>query len=230
MLSGPRWLALEVKYLDRARSFYESFLDLPVRAESGTAVRLAAGGTDLVLRTPGGVPRGGLHTHYALATPPTEYDSWFDRLSERFDLVEHRFGDARSLYFYDTEGNCVELGERADADASGVSGLFEVVLEVEELSPAVEFYGALGFEVVDRGDDRKRVRLSCNAFDVELWAPHLGLADARGGVHVDLGIGADDPAGIAEAVAGDALAVTDVDGGVRVRDPDGHYLSLVEPS
>ena len=230
MLSGPQWLALEVKYLDRARSFYEAFLDLDVRRESDSEAALAVGGTDLILRTPDTVPRGGLHTHYAMSVPAAEYDDWYDRLEERFDLVEHRFGTARSLYFYDTEGNCVELGERADADASGVSGLFEVVLEVEELSPAVEFYGALGFEVVDRGDDRKRVRLSCNAFDIELWAPHLGLADARGGVHVDLGIGADDPAGIAEAVAGDAPAVTDVDGGVRVRDPDGHYISLVDLS
>ncbi len=30
MLTDLRWLALEVKYLDRAQSFYESFLDLDV--------------------------------------------------------------------------------------------------------------------------------------------------------------------------------------------------------
>jgi catechol 2,3-dioxygenase-like lactoylglutathione lyase family enzyme len=226
MLSGPRWLALEVKYLDRARSFYESFLDLPVRAESGTAVRLAAGGTDLVLRTPGDVPRGGLHTHYALATPPTEYGGWFDRLSERFDLVEHQFGDARSLYFYDTEGNCVEIGERG-RDGTGITGLFEVVLEVESLEQAHEFYRDFGFETVDVGEKRQRVRLSADEFDVELWEPHLGLADARGGVHVDLGIGATDPAAVAGAVESRARSVARVDGGVRVRDPDGHYLTFV---
>jgi catechol-2,3-dioxygenase len=228
MLSGPRWLALEVKYLDRARSFYEAFLDLEVRRETDTEAALAVGETDLVLRTPSTVPRGGLHTHYAMSVPATEYDDWYDRLDERFDLVEHRFGAARSLYFYDTEGNCVELGERTDTDTAGVSGVFEVVFEVEDLPRALAFYETLGFDVVDESEDRERVRLSCGAFDVELWEPHLGLADARGGVHVDLGIAAEDPQGVADAVAADALAVTSVEDGVRVRDPDGHYLTLVE--
>jgi catechol-2,3-dioxygenase len=228
MLSGPRWLALEVKYLDRARSFYEAFLDLEVRRETDTKAALAVGETDLVLRTPSTVPRGGLHTHYAMSVPATEYDDWYDRLDERFDLVEHRFGAARSLYFYDTEGNCVELGERTDTDTAGVSGVFEVVFEVEDLPRALAFYETLGFDVVDESEDRERVRLSCGAFDVELWEPHLGLADARGGVHVDLGIAAEDPQGVADAVAADALAVTSVEDGVRVRDPDGHYLTLVE--
>jgi len=181
MLSGPRWLALEVKYLDRARSFYEAFLDLEVRRGTDTEATLAVGETDLVLRAPSTVPRGGLHTHYAMTVPAGEYDDWYDRLEERFDLVEHQFGSARSLYFYDTEGNCVELGERADADGPGVSGVFEVVFEVEDIPRAVEFYETLEFEVVDRGEGRNRVRLSCSGFDIELWEPHLGLADARGG-------------------------------------------------
>ena len=226
MLSGPRWLALEVKYLDRARSFYEAFLDLDVRHESDTRAVLGVGETDLLLRAPSTVPRGGLHTHYAMTVPSTEYDDWYSRLAERFDLVEHQFGDARSLYFYDTEGNCVELGERSRPDGSGVCGLFEVVFEVEDLSRAVDFYTAVGFEVVDRGADRQRVRLSCGAFDVELWEPHLGLADARGGVHVDLGIGAEDPTAVAESVRDRALAVEPLEDGVRVRDPDGHYLTF----
>jgi catechol-2,3-dioxygenase len=227
MLSGPRWLALEVKYLDRARSFYETFLDLDVHRETGTEAALAVGDTDLILRSPRDVPRGGLHTHYALTVPAGEYDGWYDRLDERFDLVEHQFGSARSLYFYDTEGNCVELGERSDTAGPGVCGMFEVVLEVEAMGPAVEFYTTMGFEVVDRGTDRERTRLSCGAFDVELWEPHLGLADARGGVHVDLGVGADDPGGLATRLEPDALGIEPVAEGVRVRDPDGHYVTLV---
>ncbi|MFT4922659.1 MAG: hypothetical protein ACI8XM_001877, partial [Haloarculaceae archaeon] len=39
--------------------------------------------------------------------------------------------------------------------------------------------------------------------------------------------GCDDPAGVADAVSEDARAVSPVDDGVRVRDPDGHYLTLV---
>jgi catechol 2,3-dioxygenase-like lactoylglutathione lyase family enzyme len=225
MLSGPHWLALEVKYLDRARSFYEAFLELDVRAEREGEVALDVGETDLILRMPGSVPRGGLHTHYALSIPAAEYDTWYDRLDERFDLVEHEFGDSKSLYFYDTEGNCVELGQ-SDLPGPGVSGMFEVVLEVEDLDRAVSFYEALGFEPVDRGGDRPRVRLTAGDFDIELWEPQLGIADARGGVHVDLGVGSDDPESQVQPVRNDARAVQTFEGGIRLEDPDGHYLTF----
>ncbi len=228
MLSGPRWLALEVKYLDRVASFYEAFLDLDVRREDDGEIALAAGPTDLLLRAPGPVPRGGLHTHYALSIPRASYDDWYDRLDERFDVTEAEFGDSTSLYFYDPEGNCVELGQRdVTHPDGGIAGLFEVVFEVEALEPATDFYERLGFEVVDHGDQRRRVRLSVGDFDLELWEPQLGIADGRGGVHVDLGVGAAAPAEVAERVAADARHVEDLDGAVRIRDPDGHYLTLV---
>jgi catechol-2,3-dioxygenase len=227
MLSGPRWLALEVKYLDRAVSFYEAFLDLEVRREADREVALAAGETDLVLRAPRDVPRGGLHTHYALSIPKASYDDWWNRLDERFDLHEEQFGDAKSLYFYDTEGNCVELGQRDVEDSTGaIAGMFEIVFEVEDLDVATDFYKRLGFEVVDSGGERKRVRMTVGDFDIELWEPQLGLADARGGVHVDLGVGAEEPMAVADRVSDDALAVQTVDDGARIRDPDGHYLTL----
>ena len=227
MLTTPEWLTLEVKYPDRVTAFYDAFLELEVVADREAETVLAAGDTDLRLRAPGDVPRGGLHTHYALTVPDREYDDWYDRLDERFDLVEHTFGEARSLYFYDPQGNCVELGERTlTEDVSGVGGLFELVLEVEQLEEAVGFYERLGFELVDDGREEGRVRLTTGEFDLELWAPRLGIADARGGVHVDFGVAADDPRAVAREVADDALAVTSVDEGVRIRDPDGHYVTL----
>jgi catechol-2,3-dioxygenase len=226
MLGGLRWLALEVKYIDRVQAFYEAFLDLPVRRETDREVALAAGDTDLVLRAPGDLPRGSLHTHYAAAIPAAEYDTWYDRLDDGFDLVEHSFGDERSLYFYDPAGNCVELGER-DVAGPGVDGVFEVVLEVRDLAGALAFYEALGFEVTDRGEDRKRVRTTTGSLDLELWEPQLGLADARGGVHVDFAVTAEDPAAVVDSVRDDAVAVEEIDGGFRVRDPDGHSVSLV---
>jgi catechol 2,3-dioxygenase-like lactoylglutathione lyase family enzyme len=229
MLAGLQWLALEVKYLDRAQAFYEAFLDLDVRCETEREATLAAGDADLHLRAPGDVPRGGLHTHYAFTIPTAEYDDWQDRLDERFDLVEHTFGDARSLYFYDPDGNCVELGE-SDVSGPGIDGIFEVVLEVEDLSRARSFYERLGFETVSEGGDRPRVRLSTGPLDIELWEPQLGLADGRGGVHVDFGVAASDPAAAVDAVREDALAVADIERGQRVRDPDGHYLSVVRES
>ena len=222
-----QWLTLETKYLDRAQTFYEAFLDLEVCRETDDEIAFEAGETELRLRAPGRVPRGGLHTHYAFEIPAGEYDQWYDRLGERFDLVEETFGDARSLYFYDPDGNCVELGQ-ADVDGPGVSGIFEVVLEVESLDHAESFYTALGFDTVDRGSDRRRVRLTAGEFDIELWEPQLGLADARGGVHVDVGVAASDPDDAVDAVRGQARAVSETEQGVCVRDPDGHYLTLTE--
>jgi catechol-2,3-dioxygenase len=223
MLGPLAHLALEVKHLDPAAAFYREHLELATVEETERAVALDVGGPRLVLRAPGGVPRGGLHTHYALSTG--DYDAWHERLSESFDLEQHRFGDSRSLYFYDSEGNCVEIGERGDG--AGITGLFEVVLEVAELPRAESFYTALGFEPVDRGSDRRRVRLTTGTLDLELWEPHLGLADARGGVHVDFGVEASDPTAVADRVREEAPAVERLEEGVRLRDPDGHHLSLV---
>lgn len=256
MVTGLRWLALEVTYLEDASEFYHSSLDLPVLRTDDRAVTLAAGETALVLRRPADVPRGGLHTHFAFSIPPSEYDDWWTRLSGRFDLEEHRFGSMRSLYLEDPDGHCVELGGRADEDdGPGIAGIFEVVLEVEDLAAAEAFYTDLGFELVDRGEERRRVRLTAGPFDVELWEPQLGLADARGGVHVDVGLETPDPVALVDRVADRALAVEPVEnvdagdskdgadggddgnaereeqgggggGAIRVKDPDGHYLTF----
>jgi catechol 2,3-dioxygenase-like lactoylglutathione lyase family enzyme len=231
MLGSCRWLALEVKRLDRVSTFYEEHLSVPVVSGSDRERVLDVGGdTELRLRRPDGVPRGGLHTHYALSCPADAYDLWWDRLSEDFELQEVEFGSMRSLYFYDPVGNCVEIGGADDVrgiEEPTLSGIFEVVFEVESLPEAETFYTDLGFEIVDRGDNRRRTRLTTGPLDIELWEPHLGLADARGGVHVDVGFEATDPTATADAVEGRVTKRESVAEGVRIRDPDGHYLTLV---
>jgi catechol-2,3-dioxygenase len=227
MISALRWLALEVKHLDHASTFYREQLALDTVRESESEIALSAGETDLVLRRPSAIPRGGLHTHYALSIPASEYDDWYDQLAESFDLDEHTFGSARSLYFYDPDGNCVELGE-SDGEESGVHGMFEVVLEVAELARAESFYTDLGMEIVDQGSERRRTRLAADGFALELWEPHLGLADARGGVHVDLGVAVGDPKAALDAVVESVRSVERLDDGIRVRDPDGHFVTFVE--
>jgi catechol-2,3-dioxygenase len=227
MVDSLQWLALETKYLDRAEAFYEAFLDLDSRSRSEQEVTLAAGETDLILRAPGRVPRGGIHTHYALSIPADEYDGWYEELDQRFDLVEHSFGDTKSLYFYDPDGNCVELGQ-SSVEGPGIDGLFEVVLAVEHLDRAVELYERLGFEVVDSGDDRRRVRMNAESFALELWEPQLGIADARGGLHVDMGVTVENPAQVVDDIRGDVLTIDEQNEGIRIRDVDGHYVTLLD--
>ena len=231
MLGACRWLALEVKDPKQIAAFYTDHLSVPVVAESDREIAVAVGGgAELRFRRPDGVPRGGLHTHYALSCPADAYDRWRARLSDSFDLQEVEFGSMRSLYFYDPIGNCVEIGGADEVRELGrptLSGLFEIVFEVESLPDAEGFYTDLGFDIVDRGANRRRTRLTTGPFDIELWEPHLGIADARGGVHVDVGISAEDPERVAAGVADRSTRRESVDGGVRIRDPDGHYLTLL---
>ena len=229
MLTGLAWLGLEVKSLSRARTFYEDTLEMTVRSERDGELAIEAGESDLVIRRPTAVPRGGLHTHYALSIPEETYDDWWDRLEADYDLEEAKFGSAKSLYLDDPDGNCVELGQ-SDVAGPGVDGIFEVVLEVESLERAESLYAELGFEPVDRGDRRTRVRMD-GPIALELWEPHLGIADARGGVHVDLGFETDDPTATGEAIT-DRVADLElrVEGDTEtavVRDPDGHRLTFV---
>jgi catechol 2,3-dioxygenase-like lactoylglutathione lyase family enzyme len=223
MLSAVDHLALEVKYLDRARAFYERTLGVAPARVTDEEVAYPVGGAELVVRRPGPVPRGGLHVHFAASTAPDALDGWQRRLAA-FEPVEVSFGQYRSVYVDDPDDHCVEVG--SNGSGPGLTGLFEVVLEVESLAGAKPRFRALGFDVVDRGSDRRRVRLR-GPLDVELWEPQLGLADARGGVHVDLGFTAPDPGAAADALAEwttDRVALGD--GGVRVRDPDGHWLAF----
>lgn len=224
MLDALSHLALEVRYLDRAREFYEERLGLRPETETEGAVAYRAGEADLVLRRPSTVPRGALHLHYAMSTPRDAFGAWEERLAD-LDPEVAEFGSYRSLYVDDPDGHCVELGNNGEAGAGDPGGVFEVVLEVESLERAEETYRTLGFEPVDRGTERRRVRLR-GPFDLELWEPQLGIADARGGVHVDLGLRAPDPAAAADAIAERVDSRTAVEDGVRVRDEDGHYLTF----
>ncbi|QLG63426.1 VOC family protein [Halorarum salinum] len=235
-------LALEVCDLDRAARFYADRLGLTPGRRNGTELAFDVGGTDLVCRRPDSVPRGGLHVHFAFETPGSEYDAWRARFP---DAEEVEFGSFRSVYPFDEDGHCAEIGGLADG-GEGIVGVFEVVLEVANVDAAERSYRALGFEPVDRGVERRRVRLRGPAapdvegddatgdgprpFDLELWEPQLGLAGARGGVHVDLGIRVADPAAAAERAFGDLPSVRTLereDGRVELYDPDGHHLVLI---
>jgi catechol 2,3-dioxygenase-like lactoylglutathione lyase family enzyme len=221
VLSSLVHLGLAVRSLPRARTFYESHFGLEAGRTTDRLVALPVGDADVLLRGPGSTPRGGRHVHFAFATGRGVADVWRDRL-RALDPAEHDFGGPRALYVGDPDGHCVEVGEFG-GDGPALSSLFEVVLLVRRLDRALATYRALGFDVVDRDDERPRVRLR-GPMDLELWEPHRGIAGARGGAGVELCFAADDPEAAASAVAERGGTPRAVDGGVRVHDADGHTL------
>jgi catechol 2,3-dioxygenase-like lactoylglutathione lyase family enzyme len=223
-------LALETTDLSRATLWYADRLGLVPVARTATETVFDVGGSRLVLRRPDSVPRGGLHVHYALETPAREWPAWRARFP---DAETVSFGDAHSVYPFDPDGHCPEIAGFGD-DGCGLTGVFEFVLEVASRADAEAAYRELGFEPVDRSERRRRVRLrgpadAARPVDLELWEPQLGLADARGGVHVDFELRVADPAAAAERAFGDHPAVHPherADGSVELYDPDGHHLVL----
>lgn len=227
MLSSLVWLALEVGDRPALTAFYSEQLDLSVASETASTTELTAGDATLLLRDPGQLPRGGLHTHYAFSIPAEEYGEWYERLGSEFELEEMDFGGAKSLYLDDPANNCVELGQ-TDVQGPGIDGIFELVLEVVSLERAQSFYTDLGFEIVDTGGSRRRIRLTTGELDLELWEPQRGIAGGRGGVHVDWGLEVADAEAVFEHVENRVRSVERVDSGIRLRDPDRHVLTLLD--
>jgi catechol 2,3-dioxygenase-like lactoylglutathione lyase family enzyme len=67
-----------------------------------------------------------------------------------------------------------------------VTGVSELVLEVEDLEAAERFYAdVLGFPVVERWEDREAVWVMAgDRTRIGLWRPQVGIAGGRGGAHV----------------------------------------------
>jgi catechol-2,3-dioxygenase len=65
-----------------------------------------------------------------------------------------------------------------------VTGINELVLEVLDLDRAADFYSrVLGLEELNRWEDRAWFKVGGGA-RLGLWAPQVGIAGGRGGVHV----------------------------------------------
>ena len=67
-----------------------------------------------------------------------------------------------------------------------VTGVNELVLEVDDLAEAERFYAeVLGLPVVERWEHREAVWVMAgDRTRIGLWRPQVGLAGGRGGVHV----------------------------------------------
>ena len=67
-----------------------------------------------------------------------------------------------------------------------VTGVSELVLEVQDLAAAEDFYaGVLGLPVVDRWPDRESIWVMAGERTrIGLWRPQRGLFGSQGGKHV----------------------------------------------
>ena len=66
-----------------------------------------------------------------------------------------------------------------------VTGVSELVLEVLDLDRALHFYrDVCGFSVVESPSEDRAWLLAGQTTRIGLWAPQVGIADGRGGVHV----------------------------------------------
>jgi catechol 2,3-dioxygenase-like lactoylglutathione lyase family enzyme len=116
-----------------------------------------------------------------------------------------------------------------------VSGVNELVLEVEDLERSEAFWaGVLGFPVVDRWPQRDAIWVMAGeGTRIGLWRPQEGLFGSRGGEHVHFALKIEDDdydATVATLRAGwDDVRETEFPGAGRsvyVNDPDGHLVEF----
>ena len=221
------WLALETSDLAVAASLYRDTLDLDLVSTSDTEHAYRVGETRLVLRTPDHPTPGGAHVHYAFITGPDGFDYWVQQLSHDFDLTFHDFGTFQSLYWFGADEHCVEIASLGEG-GTALSGIFEVVLEVDDLGEAIPWYAQLGFTRGERDPDRPRIRLTSPQLDLELWEPHRGLADARPGKHVDLGIAVTGMNDIGADLTSNGTTPDSNPDRTEYEAPGGHRMTLIE--
>ncbi|HEV8104017.1 MAG TPA: VOC family protein [Gaiellaceae bacterium] len=118
-----------------------------------------------------------------------------------------------------------------------VTGVSELVLGVLDLERAERFYAdVLGFPVVERWDEGGRVWLMAGTRTrIGLWRPQVGIAKARGGLHVHYAMHIDDADfdAAVERLRGngcetEVVSFADDDRGraLYVTDPDGNVVEF----
>ena len=121
-----------------------------------------------------------------------------------------------------------------------VTGVSELVLEVEDLERAERFYAeVLALPVVERWPHRDAIWVLAGATRIGLWRPQVGLEGSRGGQHVHFAmqIADDDFDARVKAMRahGHEVPVHEFGGltdgapptrAAYVHDPDGHLVEL----
>lgn len=123
-------IELETADLKNTRLFYTQQLDLPIVAESTTAITFQAGWTQLTFRS---VKNSVAPYHFAINVPAGTLEvcmHWFglhylDTQACGQTIAEFREWRARSAYFFDNNGNLLEFISRYDLPAADSNMTFD---------------------------------------------------------------------------------------------------------
>ena len=127
------------------------------------------------------------------------------------------------------------MSDGEPAAGVAVTGVSELVLEVQDLEAAEAFYsGVLGLPVVERWPEREAIWVMAgDRTRIGLWRPQVGLAGGRGGLHVHyaMQIAEQDYEGAVALLRGRGAELEEIafDGAGRavyVTDPDGNVVEL----
>lgn len=117
-----------------------------------------------------------------------------------------------------------------------MTGVSELVLEVQDLAASEAFYaGLLGLPVVERWAKREAIWVMAgDRTRIGLWRPQVGLAGGRGGAHVHFAmhIAEADYDAVVARLRADGAPVEEISFGTThgraayLTDPDGHVVEL----
>ena len=117
-----------------------------------------------------------------------------------------------------------------------MTGVSELVLEVQDLEASEAFYaGLLGLPVVERWAKREAIWVMAgDRTRIGLWRPQVGLAGGRGGAHVHFAmhIAEADYDAVVARLRADGAPVEEISFGTThgraayLTDPDGHVVEL----
>lgn len=117
-----------------------------------------------------------------------------------------------------------------------MTGVSELVLEVQDLEASEAFYaGLLGLPVVERWAKREAIWVMAgDRTRIGLWRPQVGLAGGRGGAHVHFAmhIAEADYDAVVARLRADGAPVEEISFGsahgraAYLTDPDGHVVEL----
>jgi catechol 2,3-dioxygenase-like lactoylglutathione lyase family enzyme len=117
-----------------------------------------------------------------------------------------------------------------------VTGVSELVLEVQDLEASEAFYaGLLGLPVVERWAQREAIWVMAgDRTRIGLWRPQIGLAGGQGGAHVHFAmhIAEADYDAVVARLRAEGAPVEEISFGTThgraayLTDPDGHVVEL----